>query len=161
MISIIVAIADNGVIGTNNTLPWRLPADLKYFRATTMGHTIVMGRRNFQDIGKALPGRRNVVLTRDKNFSANHCEVAHSINDVMSMLDREEETFIIGGAEVYRSFLPLSDKLYITHIDSAVDGNVFFPDYDLSEWEMVSEGARQTNEENTLSFRFCVYRRPD
>ncbi len=159
MISIIVAIANNGVIGANNTLPWRLPADLKYFRATTMGHTIVMGRKNYEDIGKALPGRRNVVLTRDKNFSANHCEVVHSINDVVSLIDREDETFIIGGAEVYRSFLPLSDKLYITHIDSVVDGNIFFPDYDASEWELVSEGARQTNEESALSFRFCVYRR--
>lgn len=159
MISIIVAIANNGVIGANNTLPWRLPADLRYFRDTTMGHTIVIGRRNFQDIGRALPGRRNIVLTRDKDFSAENCEIAHSIDEVMAMIDDDDETFIIGGAEVYRSFLPLSKKLYITHIDADVNGDVLFPDYDSSEWQLESEKVQQADDRNTLPFRFCVYKR--
>lgn len=161
MISIIVAIANNGVIGTNNTLPWRLPADLKYFRDTTMGHTIIMGRRNFEDIGRALPGRRNIVLTREKNFSAENVEIAHSINEAMAMIDDDDEIFIIGGAEVYRSFLPLSKKLYITHIDATVDGDVQFPDFDLSEWELESEKTQQVDGKNMLPFRFCVYERRD
>lgn len=161
MISIIVAIANNGVIGTDNTLPWHLPADLKYFRDTTMGHTIVMGRINFEDIGKALPGRRNIVLTRGEKFFAENCEVAHSIDEVMDMVDEDDETFIIGGAEVYRSFLPLSKKLYITRIDATVNGDVLFPDYDSPEWELASENIQQVDDENALPFRFCVYKRRD
>jgi len=161
MISIIAAIAKNGVIGANNTLPWHLPADLKYFRKTTMGHTIVMGRKNFEDIGKALPGRRNIVLTRDKTFSAENCETAHSVNEVTDMVSGENEAFIIGGAEIYRAFLPLTNKLYITHIDSAVDGDIKFPDYDTSEWELASETKYQIDDENRLPFRFCVYQHRD
>lgn len=159
MISIIVAIAKNGVIGNNNTLPWHLPADLKYFRNTTMGHTIVMGRRNYEDIGRALPGRKNVVLTRSKTFSAENCLIAHSVDEVREMVDENDETFIIGGAEVYRLFLPCAEKLYITHVDVAVEGNITFPAYDAGEWELESEESVSATKENTLPFRFCVYRR--
>lgn len=159
MISIIVAIAKNGVIGNNNTLPWHLPADLKYFRNTTMGHTIVMGRRNFEDIGRALPGRKNVVLTRSNTFSAENSEIAHSVDEVMEMVDKNDETFIIGGAEVYQLFLPFADKLYITHVDIDVEGNITFPEYENGEWELESEESVLATEDNTLPFRFCVYRR--
>lgn len=158
MISIIAAIAKNGVIGNNNTLPWHLPVDLKYFRNTTMGHAIVMGRRNHEDIGKALPGRRNIVLTRDENFSAENCEIAHSIDEVLGMIDRKDETFIIGGAEIYLSFLPYADKLYITHIDVDVDGDVVFPKYNSGEWELESEETHAVDSKNPLSCRFSVYR---
>ncbi len=158
MISIIAAIAKNGVIGNNNTLPWYLPVDLKYFRNTTMGHAIVMGRRNYEDIGKALPGRRNIVLTRDKSYSAENCEIAHSINDVLGMINKKDETFIIGGAEIYLSFLPHAEKLYITHIDVEVDGDVVFPNYKSGEWELESEEIHAADSENPLSCRFTVYR---
>ncbi|MEE8388960.1 MAG: dihydrofolate reductase [Acidiferrobacterales bacterium] len=158
MISIIAAIAKNGVIGNNNTLPWHLPVDLKYFRNTTMGHAIVMGRRNYEDIGKALPGRRNIVLTRDENYSAENCEIAHSINDVLGMIDNKDETFIIGGAEIYLSFLPYAEKLYITHIDVEVDGDVVFPKYKSGEWELESEETHAADSKNPLSCRFTVYR---
>jgi len=159
MISLIVAIAKNGVIGNNNTLPWHLPADLAYFRKTTMGHTIVMGRRNYEDIGKALAGRKNVVLTRNSTFSADNCLVAHSVDEVREIIDSNDETFIIGGAEIYRLFLPFTDKLYITHVDSAVEGNITFPQYNTAQWELESEEFASAAGDNTLPFRFCVYRR--
>ncbi|MFV1998010.1 MAG: dihydrofolate reductase [Acidiferrobacterales bacterium] len=160
MISIIVAIAENGVIGNNNTLPWHLPADLAYFRKTTMGHTIVMGRRNYEDIGRALPGRINVVLTRSSTFSADDCIIAHSVGEIREMVDNNDETFIIGGAEIYRLFLPYTERLYITHVDVAVEGNITFPEYNADQWELESEIVSAT-EDNILPFRFCVYRRRD
>lgn len=158
MISIIAAIAKNGIIGNNNSLPWNLPVDMKYFRNTTMGHTIVMGRRNYEDIGKALPGRRNIVLTRNRNFLADNCEIAHSIDEIMRMIDKKDETFIIGGAEIYLSFLPYADKLYITHIDVDIDGDVVFPDYNTREWELESEETHAVDSKNSLSCRFSIYR---
>jgi len=159
MISIIVAMAKNGVIGHNNTLPWRLPADLKYFRDITMGHTIVMGRRNYEDIGKALPGRRNIVITRNKDFLASGCEITHSIGEALDTVKGEAETFIIGGAEIYKSFLPLAGKLYVTRIDAEVEGNTTFPEYDSGQWLLESEEKHETDKNNSLPFRFCVYHR--
>ena len=149
--------AKNGVIGNNNSLPWHLPVDLKYFRRITTGHTIVMGRRNYEDIGKALPGRRNIVLTRADDFLVQDCETAHSIDDVMRMIDVKDETFIIGGAEIYKSFLPFAEKLYITHIDVNVEGNVAFPKYNPGEWKLESEEIIPSDSKNPLPCRFCVY----
>ncbi len=153
--------AKNGVIGNNNSLPWRLPVDLRYFRRTTTGHTIVMGRRNYEDIGRALPERRNIILSRTDDFTAADCEIAHSIGEVMRLIDLEEETFIIGGAEIYKSFLPLADKLYITHVDADIEGDVVFPAYNPGDWKMESENIIPADNENTLPCRFCVYNRQD
>lgn len=159
MISIIVAIADNGVIGNNNSLPWHLPVDLKYFRKTTMGHSIVMGRRNHEDIGRPLPGRHNIVLTRSKNYVADGCDIVHSVEEVMSKTGKNKETFIIGGAEIYDAFLPYTTKMYITHIDTSVQGNVVFPEYDTTEWKQISENLVPADIDNSLHCRFCVYQR--
>lgn len=117
-----------------------------------------MGRRNYEDIGRALPGRKNVVLTRSRSFSAENCVIAHSVDEVSRMVDEKEETFVIGGAEIYRLFLPITNKLYITHIDVVVEGNITFPEYDASEWELESEEPVSPTDDNTLPFRFCVYR---
>ena len=158
MISIIAAIAENGVIGRDNTLPWKLPADLQYFKKITMGHTIIMGRKNHEDIGRPLPGRQNIILTRDSTYQAQGCTVVHSVDQAVACAE-DEEVFIIGGAEIYRLFLPRADRLYITHIHQAVDGNVTFPDYDSREWKLVSNEPHQPDENNPMSYSFCVYER--
>lgn len=159
MISIIVAMANNRVIGKNNSLPWHLPVDLGYFRDTTMGHAIIMGRRNHEDIGRALPGRRNIVLTRNADYAAPGCEIAHSVSDVLQLVDEATETFVIGGAEIYKSFLPIAQKFYVTHIDASVDGDVVFPEYDQTQWKLESERSIAADNKNSLPCRFCVYQR--
>lgn len=137
-LSMIVAMSKNRVIGRDNQLPWHLPADLKHFKAVTMGKPIVMGRKTFESIGRPLPGRTNVVLTRDKHWTAEGVLVFSSIEDALKDLSDEEEVMVIGGSQIYTALLPKAGRLYLTEIDLIVtDGDAFFPELSSSEWKEV------------------------
>jgi dihydrofolate reductase len=140
--SIIAAVSQNGVIGNNGKLPWRLPNDLKYFKQKTLYHTVIMGRLTFESIGKALPHRRNIVLTSQKNYYAPNCEMAHNLEELYSIISKEEkEIFILGGAQIFASFLalPQTQNLYISHVLAEVEGDIFFPKVNWEKWKMVKE----------------------
>ncbi|OON97421.1 MAG: diacylglycerol kinase [Epulopiscium sp. Nele67-Bin005] len=129
MINMIVATSTNNLIGCDNKMPWHISEDLRYFKEKTMQSTVVMGRKTFESIGKPLPNRRNIVLTHNKNFSYPNIEVFHSIEETLSHLQTLENSFIIGGGEIYKSFLPYADKLFITLIDKTVEGDTAFVEY--------------------------------
>lgn len=156
-ISIIVAMDNNRVIGINNTLPWRLPADLKNVKKITMGHSIVMGRKNYESIGRPLPGRRNIILTRNNNYSVAGCEIVHSIEEVINLCEGEEEIFIFGGEQIYNLFLPLTDKIYLTKINNEFDGDTFFPEINFNEWKEVSFENGEKDEKNPYHYTFHVF----
>lgn len=139
-VTLVAAVAANGVIGKGGALPWRLPDDMKRFRRLTMGHAVVMGHATWRSLGRPLDGRRNIVLSRDAALRIEGCEVVHAASDVLSLSD-VEELFVIGGSAVYALFLPHADRLVITWIDVAVDGDAFFPTVDWDEWTVLSESA--------------------
>lgn len=158
MISFIWAMDQNRVIGKNNQLPWRLPEDLKFFKETTMGHPIVMGRKTFESIGKPLPGRENVILTRDQSYEAEGCTVVYSVDELVEKAEKEEQLFITGGAEIFRLMLPFVDRLYVTVIEESFDGDTYFPkELDWDEWEMVSATPGLKNEKNPYDYQFRIY----
>ncbi|MGX1901183.1 dihydrofolate reductase [Thermolongibacillus altinsuensis] len=160
MISIIVAMDRQRLIGKNNALPWHLPADLAYFKQVTMGHAIVMGRKTFESIGRALPGRKNIVLTRKKDFQCEQCTVIHSIDDIKKIEEEEkEEIFIIGGAQLFQETLPFADRLYITYIDAVFEGDTFFPPFNEDEWRLISRKKGIQDEKNPYRYEFHVYER--
>lgn len=159
MISIIVAMDRNRVIGKDNRMPWRLPADLAYFRKVTLGHTVVMGRKTFESIGKPLDGRKNIVLTRDRQYTKEGCTVVHSVEEALKMIQDDKECFIIGGAEIYSAFLPYTQKLYITYIDHEFEGDTYFPEINYGEWRMVSRTPGPKNEKISFNYYFEVHER--
>ncbi|NGQ94663.1 dihydrofolate reductase [Brevibacillus sp. SYP-B805] len=159
MISLIVAMDQNRLIGRNNGLPWRLPADLQYFKRVTSGKTVIMGRKTYESIGRPLPNRRNIILTTRKDFRPAGCTTYDSVDELMARLPQEEEAFVIGGAEIYRLFLPFADRMYITLIDHAFTGDAYFPSYDESEWRLISSEPGTQNEENPYPYRFTVWER--
>nr|AGS54299.1 dihydrofolate reductase [uncultured bacterium contig00106] len=126
----IAAVAENGVIGKDNKLPWHLPEDLRLFKKTTMGHPIIMGRKNFESIGRPLPGRTNIVLTRNPNFAADGIVKAASLKEAFEIAGNSEECFVIGGAEVYKEALPFCQKLYITRVHGIFEGDVYMPEFE-------------------------------
>ncbi|HYF93121.1 MAG TPA: dihydrofolate reductase [Symbiobacteriaceae bacterium] len=156
MISLVWAMGRNRVIGKGGKMPWYLSADLIHFRKLTRGHVVVMGRKTHESIGEALPKRINVVLTRDRQYAAPGCEVVQSIEEV---LRDERPVFIIGGAELYREFLPYAKSLHITRIHADFEGDTFFPEYDESEWELTSSVFRPADEKNPYDCTFEVYTR--
>lgn len=128
MISMIVAMSQNRVIGKSGKMPWNIPEDLQYFKALTTGHTIIMGRKTFESIGRPLPNRVNVVLTQDENYKAKGCHIVHSIEEIMEKYyNEEEELFIIGGSTLYSAFMPYATRIYITLIEAVVEGDTYFP----------------------------------
>jgi dihydrofolate reductase len=155
MISIIVAYANNRVIGHGGKIPWYLPDDLRYFKRITSGHTVVMGRKTFESIGRPLPQRRNVVLTHGNDMQLADIEVAHSKQEVLAFAD----TFIIGGEAIYRQFIDVADRLYITKIALDTNGDAFFPEWDLRAFTLVSAQEGILDERNTFPHTFCVYQR--
>lgn len=158
-ISIIVAMAKNRVIGINNTLPWHLPADLRHFKTLTMGHHILMGRKTYESIGKPLPGRMSVVITRNIDYNAEGVMVAHTLDAAIVKCSDDSEIFIIGGAEIYAQALNLADKLYITEIQKNVIGDAEFPDFNLSEWQEASRIIHHQDIPEPLEFHFIEYQR--
>ncbi|MBA3695660.1 MAG: dihydrofolate reductase [Methylotenera sp.] len=134
-LSLIVAVAKNGVIGKDNTLPWHLPEDLKRFRALTTGHHIIMGRKTYESLGRLLPGRTTVIVTRNKDYKIAGALIAHTVIEAAALCKGDAEAFIIGGAELYKDALKLVNKLYITQIDIKIDGDAFFPEFNNAEWQ--------------------------
>lgn len=135
----IVAVANNGVIGVNNTLPWHLPEDLKRFRALTMGHHIIMGRKTYESLGRLLPGRTTVIVTRNVGYQVDGAVVVHSLDDAMRFCKQDEELFLIGGAQLYQDGLPHVQKLYITRVDIEVEGDAFLPEIDWDAWTLIEK----------------------
>ena len=158
MISIIVAIAENGVIGDKNALLWNIKEDMRRFRSTTTGHPVVMGRKTFESIGRPLPKRINVVITRgDGEFEG--CLVAHSIEEAVAMFPADEEVFIIGGAQIYAEALSVADRMYITRVERDYEGDTSFPEIDYAKWQLVSEERYERGEEFDAPFAFLCYDR--
>ncbi|CEN55621.1 dihydrofolate reductase [Candidatus Methylopumilus turicensis] len=156
-LSLIVAIAKNRVIGVNNTLPWHLPEDLKRFRALTTGHHIIMGRKTFDSLGRLLPGRTTVIVTRNPDYKMAGAIVVHSLEAAITACGDDNEAFLIGGAELYKDGLKLAKKLYITEIDAEYEGDAFFPEFDVAEWQVVERESHQA--ENGLGFSYLTYQR--
>ncbi len=150
-ISIIVAIDRNRLIGTENHLPWNIKEDLQYFRDTTLGHPVVMGKKTWLSLGKTLEGRVNIILTHDKSFEIPGCLIVNSIDQILSNFS-EQEVFVIGGAETFRQFLPLANMIYLTRIDHDFEGDTYFPEVDWSEWEIVFFEQKSTESGYTISF---------
>ncbi|MDO7488443.1 dihydrofolate reductase [Peribacillus frigoritolerans] len=160
MISLIVAMDQNRVIGNNNKLPWHLPADLQYFKKVTMGHPIVMGRKTFESIGRVLPGRENVIVTRNQEFKAEGCVVLHDIAQIKMFADNhDEEVFVIGGAEIFKEILPFTDRLYITEIHETFEGDTFFPEIDENEWDEISSNPGSIDEKIDMHMILLFYKK--
>jgi dihydrofolate reductase len=163
-ISLVAAVAQNGVIGKNNDLPWYLPDDMKFFMETTKGHYVILGRKNYESLPKKfkpLPNRINIVVTRQNNYDAAGCIVVNNIEEAMSVArdNGEPEAMVIGGSEIYKLALPMADKLYITEVLATVPGDVKFPAYDKSEWREVSRIHHAKDERHAYAFDFVLYER--
>jgi dihydrofolate reductase len=156
--SIIVAIAKNNAIGKDNKLLWYLPNDLKHFKDVTSGHTVIMGRKTFDSVGKPLPRRRNIVVTR-QHISIEGCEVVESIEAALALCAGDDEVFIIGGAEIYRQSIHLTDRIYLTQIDQDFDGDTFFPDLDPAEWKETKRENFEPDDKNKLKYSFITLQR--
>ncbi|AKO91717.1 type 3 dihydrofolate reductase [Priestia filamentosa] len=160
MISFIVAMDDNNLIGKDNALPWHLPADLAYFKKVTTNHTIVMGRKTYESIGRPLPKRKNVVLTHSTSFQEEGVTVIHSLDELKEMANHSnEELFIIGGARLYEQLLPVADRLYVTHIRATFDGDTHFPVFSKEEWKIIDSKEHKKDEKNAYDYEFVVYER--
>jgi dihydrofolate reductase len=162
IVSIIVATSLNNAIGKNNQLLWHLPADLKFFKATTMGCPVIMGRKTFQSIGRTLPGRTNVVVTRDKNFNADNqfgIIVVSSIDEALVKLHAEKEVFIIGGGEIYNQTIDIANVIYRTLVNTTIDGDVYFSEINPDEFNLVWEEKHEADEKNTLDYTYQKFER--
>lgn len=159
MISIIVAVANGGVIGGDNSLLWHISEDLRMFKRVTSGHPVIMGRRTFESLGRPLPNRTNVVITRNPDFAAEGVAVARSLEDAVGMFASDEEVFVIGGGEIYRQAMPIADRFYLTRVYADYAGDTLFPGWDASEWEILSSEYHERGEKFPYPFEFFVYRR--
>lgn len=151
--SLVVAVARNGVIGRDNQLPWRLPDDLKYFKQVTMGHPVIMGRRTYQSIGKPLPGRKNIVVTRDRDFQAPGCIVAHSLDEAWQAANGAEEACVIGGTSLFEETLPGADLIHLTEVQADVEGDTYFPPFDRGQWAETEVARHPADERHAYPFR--------
>lgn len=169
ILSLIVATADNNIIGKDNTMPWHLPADLAYFKKVTLGKPIIMGRKTYESIGRPLPGRRNIVISRDENYVANGIDTVTSVEQALALVDGSdgsdavEEIMVIGGGAIYKHCLPNADRLYVTHIKAAIDGDTQFPNYAIGNddgcWQKTASELRPCDDKNAYKLDFCVYER--
>jgi len=156
-VSILAAMAKNRVIGIENRLPWHLPEDLKHFKALTLGHTLLMGRKTFESIGRPLPGRRTVIISRDPAYRVEGCMHADSIPAALALCGEDAEVFFVGGGEIYRQALPRADRLYLTEIQANYAGDAYFPEFNAGDWlEVEREKHRR---EDGLAYHFVVYER--
>jgi len=158
-LSLIWAMDRNRLIGNHDALPWKLPADMQWFRNNTMNKPILMGRKTFESIGKPLPKRTNIVLSRQKNLKIKGCIVVQSLHEAKAAAPDADEIMVIGGAEIYALLLPQADQLYITHIDESFEGDAWFPAYDLAPWQRVQHESHQADEKNTYNYRFEIWQR--
>ena len=153
-VSLIAAVAENGVIGRNNDLPWRLPIDMKFFRQKTTGHFVITGRKNYEAMGRPLPKRENIVIARTPGYEAPGCRVVPTLDAALGIARGagEEEAFIIGGAQIYRLALPVADRFYLTRVHANVDGDVLFPAFDQSEWTLSSSERHEPDDRHDYAF---------
>ena len=164
-LSIICAMDENMVIGRGNNLPWHLPEDLKYFKRTNMGKCIIMGRKTYESIGRPLPGRTNIIVSRNRDYEVENARVVDSLTDAIELaenvafIDGSDEAFIIGGAELYKHALPFVDTMHLTIVHAEVEGDSFFPDFEVAEWQEISNESFDADEENPYHYSICVYER--
>lgn len=158
-ISIISAMAANRVIGIRNTLPWQLSEDLKYFKALTMGHHIVMGRKTYDSIGKPLPGRDTVIVTRNVDYAVPGCLAVNSLDAALTVSHGDTEVFFVGGAELYRQALPIAHRIYLTEIQREFEGDAFFPAFDKNQWAETARDKHRTDGAEGFEYHFVVYDR--
>ncbi len=158
-ISLIVAASTNQVIGRDGRLPWRLPEDLRYFKETTMGKPVVMGRATWESIGLPLPGRKNIVVTRQEGYEASGARVARSPEHALEIAGEVAELMVIGGGQIYDAFFPLVDTVYLTSVDASVDGDTYFPELDAEAWQLVSCESHLPDEDHEFAYEFRVYDR--
>ena len=158
-VSIIVAMDRNGLIGKGNRLPWHLPADLKHFKQVTMGKPIVMGRKTHQSIGRPLPGRTNIVVTRDPDYGAEGCTVVNSLNEALSAAGEVEEVMIIGGATLYEQALPHTGRIYLTRVQAELDGDTWFPELREADWTVVAASDHDKDNKNPFAYTFEILER--
>lgn len=159
LVSLIVALTPQGVIGKDNTLPWHLPSDLKHFKMLTWGKPIIMGRKTFESIGKPLPGRQNIVITHQQNFSVSGCDIVHSLDEALKQAGKAQQVFIIGGSAVFAEALPFADFLYLTLIHADIAGNIYFPAWEQDNWEQVSRENFPADDQNPYPFSFVLLKR--
>lgn len=161
MLSIIVAKAKNNIIGKENKLLWHLPEDLKRFKNLTIGHTIIMGRKTFESIGRILPDRKHIILSQNPDFKVNepNVEIAHSPSDLKTYMEGEEESFVIGGAMIYNLLMPYVSKMYVTEIDKDFEGDAFFPKINSEIWKEVEREKGPEDDENQFSYEYVTYER--
>jgi dihydrofolate reductase len=155
-LELVVAVARNGVIGRDNALPWHLPKDLAFFKRVTLGHPVLMGRRTWQSIGRPLPGRVNLVLTRDQSFVAPGASVVHTLEQALNAIP-SDRLMVIGGAELFSALMPRADTLYLTEVDADVPGNVFFPDWDRNDWVEEWRESHATDDKHAYPFSFVRF----
>ena len=158
-VALIVAVARNGVIGAGNGLPWHLPDDLKHFRALTSGHTIVMGRKTWESIGRPLPNRQNIIVSHQPGLRVNGAAVAHSLDEALSMASLPDPVFVIGGEALFRVALPVAGVLYMTELERDFDGDARFPPFDRAEWREVTRETREAAGEGGFAYHFVTYER--
>lgn len=158
ILSIIVAASENNVIGNKGALPWKLAGDFRRMKELTMGHPLIMGRKTHESIGRALPGRRNIVITH-QNMSFPGCEVVTSLDEALQSVTNEAEAFIFGGGEIYKQAMDKADKIYLTRVHATVDGDAFFPEMENGKWKMVSQEDHPANVKNEYSYTFLTYER--
>ena len=151
--------AKNRVIGRDNDLPWRMPADLRYFKRTTLGHHIIMGRKNYESIGRPLPQRHNIVISRNPDFTAPGCQVVNSLEAALSAASSDKEIFIIGGASLYAQSLPQAERLYLTLIDAEIQGDTYFPEIDWASWHETWREPHAADADNPYPYDFVTYER--
>ena len=163
--AMIAAVAENGVIGSAQSIPWRIPSDMAYFKQTTVGKPIVMGRKQYETVGRPLPGRTNIVVTRQSDYQPEGVVVCRDVQDALAKAreiaaqDKLDEIMIIGGGDIYAQFLPLADRLYISHVDLAPDGDVYFPEISGTEWTVIDLPEVQPHPKDEATYRVKVYER--
>jgi dihydrofolate reductase len=159
MITIIAAIAKNNALGKDNKLIWHLPADLKRFKKVTLGHHIIMGRKTFESLGKPLPNRTTIIITRNKNYTQHGCIVVNSLNEAIEATKEDENPYILGGAEIYKQALDIADKLDLTFVHQNFEADVFFPEIDFNIWKETSREDFNSDEKNKFNYSFVTYLR--
>ena len=159
IISFVAAMGKNKVIGKNNSLPWSMPADMKRFKELTMGKLIIMGRKTFESIGAPLPRRINIIITRDHEYEAEGCIVAHSADEALNAAKSAEEAMVIGGSQIYKEFLPRANRMHLTIIDADFEGDAYFPEYRIEEWEETAYEEHERDAENKYNYAFITLER--
>jgi dihydrofolate reductase len=156
-LSLIAAMDERRVIGSRGKIPWHLPADLKHFKELTLGHPIIIGRKTYESIGRALPGRTNIVLSRNPEFNPTDCVTAPSLKEALELTRGDNEVFVIGGESIYKQALPIAQKIYLTLVHVKFEGDAFFPIFSETEWKLINSEQHEKDEKNPYAYTFLIY----